>query len=74
MKNKYKVSKRQWKKWNDQEQELFIAIYEVSTINSWLFQHPKTPEVSPKYWNTVAWNHAWMAADLVREQRLRKET
>lgn len=69
MRNKYKVAKNQWKKWNEDEQALFISLYEFSIMNPWIFSHPKAPNVSKDHWNTVAWNHAWMAADLARELR-----
>ena len=71
--NTYKVSKRQWKKWNIQERELFNSLYSFSKINYWIFSHPKAKVLGKEHWDTVAWNHAWMASDLVREQRKLKD-
>lgn len=60
--NKHSVSKRQWKKWNEQEQYLFNSVYDQMMLEPLLFQHPDwaTPQ---EYWTTTAWNAAWIAAD-----------
>lgn len=71
LKNVYKVPTKQWKKWNSQEQELFNTLYGFSKKKPWVFSHPESPELSKEQWKTVAWNHAWMATDLVMEQRKR---
>lgn len=69
MVNLYGVSKRQWKKWNEQEQGLFNELFGVMYDNQHLFKHPATPYQTASYWKTTAWNAAWMAADLLREVR-----
>lgn len=67
--NVHGVAKRQWKKWNQKERDLFNALYSFSVANPWVFSHPKSPELSKAEWDTVAWNHSWMAADLMKELR-----
>lgn len=61
--NKHFVSKRQWKKWNEQEQYLFNSVYDQMTTMPHLFHHPDICIPKPKYWATTAWNAAWIAAD-----------
>lgn len=68
--NKYKVGKSQWKKWDNSEKTLFNLLYEVSLKNQWMFKHPLQEEMQKSLWQTIAWNHAWMAADFMRELRL----
>jgi hypothetical protein len=71
MENINKVSKRQWKKWNETEQTLFNDLYEVMLYNQSLFNHPLAFKVNGLHWETTAWNAAWMAADLLRSERKR---
>lgn len=67
--NPYKVPGGQWKKWNKQEQDLFNDLLSFSLSNPVLMNHPMAPATYEPYWKTVAWNHAWMAADFLRERR-----
>ena len=71
MENLYGVSKRQWKKWNNTEQALFNQLYHLILYNQTLFTHPLSFKVNGLHWETTAWNAAWMAADLLREERKR---
>lgn len=72
MVNYYGVSKRQWKKWNEQEQQVFNGLFAMMYDNQHLFIHPKTEFMTTSYWKTTAWNAAWMAADLLRIARRAK--
>ena len=64
--NKHDVPKRQWKKWNEQEQYLFNSIYDQMTQRPDLFVHPHVVVPSFEYWSTTAWNAAWIAANDLR--------
>lgn len=64
--NKHKVPKKQWKKWNEKSQDLFNGLYEHMGENQSLYLHPHTIMIPNDYWNTTAWNAAFMAAELNR--------
>ncbi len=72
MVNYHGVSKRQWKKWNEQEQQVFNDLFAMMCDNQHLFIHPKTKFMPALYWETTAWNAAWMVADLLRMARRAK--
>jgi len=65
--NKHEVNKKQWKKWDDTGKEVFNGLYEYMGENQHLFNHPMTIIIPQEYWNTTAWNAAWIAAELVRK-------
>ena len=65
--NKHKVPKRQWLKWGLNSQEVFNGLYEYMDENQHLFIHPHTILIPKEYWNTTAWNAAFMAAELVKQ-------
>lgn len=67
--NDHAVPKAQWKKWNDVEKRLFNELYFLSLSHQHLMVHPKASVVEPQHWKTIAWNHAWMAADYARAIR-----
>ncbi len=69
MENIYGVSKGQWKRWNEQEQNLFNDLFAVMYDNQYLYRHPEACHETASYWKITAWNAAWMAADLLREVR-----
>lgn len=62
--NLHKVSKRQWKKWTVDGRNLFNDLYDTSLNNARIMTHPQDVIVD-EYWDTVAWNHAWLAADFI---------
>lgn len=67
--NEYAVSKRQWKKWDEQERYLFNSIYTQMMSRPDLFMHPETMKLLHHplmTWETTAWNAAWIAADDLR--------
>ena len=72
--NKFKVPKKQWKKWNEAEQELFNSLFEHMNSNQDLYKHPALGSSDSDKWNTTAWNAAWMAADFMRDWRKNNET
>ncbi len=61
--NRFKVPKKQWRKWNSTAREVFNAVYKsIKTGYCTLF--PKQFELLPKSAIAVmAWNSAWIAAD-----------
>lgn len=67
--NKHEVMKRQWKKWNENSQELFNGLYEYMEENQHLFIHPMTIQIPQEYWKTTAWNAAFMAAELIKDKK-----
>lgn len=60
--------KHQWKKWNDSEKRLFNTLYGVM-LDQNVFKHPLAATQCDEYWKTTAWNAAWMAADLLKDER-----
>ena len=64
MTNRYRVPKKQWKKWSEQARRVFNEVYYTMRNNKQtLFLHPKATPVPKAQWNTTAWNAAWIAAD-----------
>ena len=64
--NRNKVPKKQWTKWNQKEIRLmFNGLYESMMNDPELFKHPKAEPMAPKYWKTISWNAAWIAADIL---------
>lgn len=68
---KYKTKK----KWNEQENQAFIDLYESMIESPDLYTHPSfdrsedwTSEQAQQ-WNTIAWNAAWMSAEFLRYNR-----
>ena len=67
--NDYKVPQKQWRKWNESQRWIFNIMYSSMTDDPKLFQHPKS-DIPYKYWETVAWNAAWNAAELIQKHIL----
>lgn len=63
--NIHKVAKRQWKKWTVDGRLVFNDLYSTSLNNQHIFLHPKDGMNKEEYWTTIAWNHAWLAADFI---------
>lgn len=68
--NMHKVDKKQWTRWNEQSKNLFNGLYEYMGNNQYLFNHPHTIQIPNEYWNTTAWNAAYMAAELIRKETI----
>lgn len=62
--NRYNVSKRQWKKWTEAGRLIFNDLYSTSYNDQRIMTHPKT-NLPNSEWSTIAWNHAWLAADYI---------
>ena len=46
---------------------MFNELFRYMFDNQPLFKHPKAPLLETEQWKTVAWNAAWIAADLTKE-------
>lgn len=69
--NTFKVPKKQWGKWKGEAPRVaFNRLYGFMIDNPDLFDHPKAPvkpqDMESEHWKTVAWNAAWIAADIVQ--------
>lgn len=71
--NSYAVPLSQWRKWTDEERRVFNDVFSFSVANQRLMVHPSASDVAPDHWKTVAWNHAWFAADALRDIRKSKK-
>lgn len=67
--NYYSVNKKQWKKWNDTERQCFIDLYESMIESPWIYIPVEERDTPPAFYETTAWNAAWMAAELMRYNR-----
>lgn len=63
--NENQVPKKQWAKWSQPCRAMFNQLFGKMVKNPFLFNHPKAC-INEAEWRTVAWNAAWMAADLLR--------
>lgn len=63
--NIHKVAKRQWKKWTVDGRNVFNDLYSTSISNQNIFNHPNQSNLQRDHWRTIAWNHAWLAADFI---------
>lgn len=64
-KNRNRVPKKQWTKWSEQARRVFNRVYMFCVENEWAMRHPKSPKPKTEFWETTAWNAAWIAADAV---------
>lgn len=62
--NRFKVPKKQWRKWTAEAQELFNEIH-THMRDQRIYKHPDAPVLSTTHWYTTRWNAAWMAADML---------
>ena len=63
--NIHKVAKRQWKKWTVDGRNVFNDLYSTSIGDQRIMRHPLTTPIYEPHWKTIAWNHAWLAADFI---------
>ena len=61
-KNRYRVPKKQWSRWNEDQRRVFNHVHSAMTGNQDLFMHPKAEPVPVDHWKTTSWNAAWEAA------------
>lgn len=65
--NKYKVSKKQWKKWDTNQKRMFNNLFWSMIEDDQLYKHPEALAIPNKHWTTTAWNAAFMAAEMMNE-------
>ena len=63
--NMYEVPKIQWAKWSNPARAMFNLLYNKMRLNQELFKHPQTSSIPVPQWETIAWNAAWTAADML---------
>lgn len=66
-KNTFGVPRKQWQKWNTIGKHVFNKTYELASTSQELFTHPETVKkggIPKEEWETIVWNHSWMAADI----------
>lgn len=63
--NRHRVGRSQWSKWSEHARSVFNAVYGFMLHNPDLMRHPKQSALPRKFWQTTAWNAAWIAADAV---------
>lgn len=68
--NPFKVPVKQWRKWDLKAKGTFNRLFDFMNRNPDLFAHPKAAKVERKYWKTVAWNAAWIAADIAHDKTI----
>ena len=64
-KNTHKVPKKQWAKWNKNEQAVFNRLWYNLTPEVL----PTGKEMTQKEFNVLRWNTCWIAADMMKEWR-----
>jgi hypothetical protein len=62
--NRHKVGITQWRKWTNHAKKVFNRTYEYVKRQETINAHPKTTLLSRAPWHTVAWNAAWIAAEV----------
>lgn len=63
MTNRYRVPKRQWRKWDEQARNVFNTLYGTMIADQDIYNaHPATVKLARAQWKTVAWNAAFIAA------------
>jgi hypothetical protein len=60
--NRYKVPKKQWRRWGDRARRVFNEVFGVMSQQD-IFLHPKATPAKRAYWRTTRWNAAWIAAE-----------
>ena len=65
VKNSNRVSRRKWQEWSPTAQQTFNLTYAFLLDNQRLLTHPKAKAIPMLHWLTLAWNSAWIAADVV---------
>jgi hypothetical protein len=75
--NTYKVSEKEWKKWDVDEREVFNSVYK-SALSHQDIINPATAEdpqdkIPHKLWKVLVWNIAWLTASNMRAKRRAKQ-
>lgn len=69
MENIFNVPKKQWNKWSPLSKAVFNDLYYMMLNNFTLFNHPDAIEIEEE-WYTVCWNAAWLAAEMIKDNRV----
>ena len=67
--NRYRVPVRLWRKWNNDERQMFNGLYSAMIRQQGCMLHPEHGKMPATYWKTISWNAAFLAADLARLAR-----
>lgn len=67
--NKFKVHQTAWSTWTQIGRDTFNGVFEIMRDGQQQFLHPKQDALSAQKWRTVAWNAAWVAADVASGNR-----
>lgn len=70
--NTHKVPLRQWRKWSEHAKRVFNTLFSTVEGNQGIVTHPQAKLIPEKEWCVIAWNVAWLAADDVDDQGLKK--
>lgn len=63
-KNNNHVPKRQWRKWSERARLVFNEVYSQLLRGRESLNAPDAVStMKPRWWRTVSWNAAWVAAD-----------
>lgn len=72
LENKHSAPKKQWRKWDAKQQGLFNGLFEQvrDLAGAGVLLHPVTNQrnLSEDEIKTIAWNVAWLAADILRDK------
>jgi oxalate decarboxylase/phosphoglucose isomerase-like protein (cupin superfamily) len=70
VKNKYDVQKKQWAKWSNHSRRVFNDMYyALRPSMQFTFMHPSAAAMPKEHWDTLRWNVAWTAADIVNDKK-----
>lgn len=67
IKNKYKVSKKQWNKWSEEGRKLFNDIYK---FQKGVILPNGFKKLNNEEWKTVCWNFAFLAASMYPRKKV----
>ena len=69
--NVHSVPKKVWQKWTGKQKEIFNNLFdEFSRVGPECLLHPQTVAkgISGEEYSTIAWNAAWLAAHVYRNE------
>lgn len=69
IRNKYNVPAKAWRKWSMAQRYAFNETYEVIKSDSDALYPPSFGDLPPGAKRHVAWNTAWVVADIVKESQ-----
>lgn len=66
--NIHRVPLKLWRRWDENSRWMFNNMMR-RTKNSWTMSHPGYEKIPAELWETLRWNFAVNAADLLREAK-----